>query len=1583
MAQNNTNVGKLLLVDPNPPGKGVVNPEDLFLYVKLTANSKSRSVIRNESGVEGGSVESDTNPNEVNFIATKLNDGSGDKVSYLTTDYTEIGGLGDANGNKDALLEGFGIDTINITYNASFVPQVKIKFIDIRGASLFDVIDKDNRESPYSMFFKMPYPTFQLTVKGYYGKPVRYCLHMLKWNSSFNASNGNFEIDADFVGYQGAFLSDIRVQDIIGVTNTKSGRERLNKLTIDDGKGGSTTTPTYAGFLNEISRLQIDLSDIKVSSDVSDELTSLNTISKMLNTLLTLVGNPIPNDGNTVESDTINAKKDNQVMYGSGISSDYFIKNKNLIPYRDLIIIRDSDYNRFKNVFLIKAYEAYQSYHKYVSSEKLPEKYKLKGFNFSNKIKGTSKIVEDGRQPSGIFRDVVNKLYDDKSNLFRIASDNSDYNPKELPDGFDKTIDIFLKRFIGDNDNIFKDETEVIVYDFTEMRNELKSLEIEVNIKRDSLKETYVTEINAELEKRLMVKPTMKNAMTVLLNNAQVLLEEIHSVAKEAEGYAKQRYNQLNTKTPTKDGDKVVYAFPDVYQNNQGENEQIWLGDITNINETFFPEIKFIENVINSYIKTSAEMQEVKDVIKNLDGTTKGNWIRINPLDKYSNPYAKISGSKPVPDNLYSTVIQRAMVLYGYSNVSNSKFNNYGVLEGGAASQSITLANNRKLAIRENFNSVEAIEFAIKNDLIEEDGGDYILKNTKLNNKFKLDGEKYLVGENASQYTNGSTILSENLSEKLKTDIDAILNNPKKYNINDGVFYVDNNYLCVHNISYLVWGKEGDIPDYITKPKESDPNSYKLDLQKIPQSLIDAQEWEESSPGAYDWTQQYIDESNDWQSKLMKKILDLVQFTDVETIVRKYIEIGKDDENPKYYKKSKIIKFPLLYVVWAGLFESSGKEFKRFANRWVEDNATSFISFYQTIIAKERVTNHETNVETILNFFKEEVDVIVTTPFVGDEVKIPKTKLETYLGKFKSGYEKITEIKEEKKSEDYQKQSESTNNSSLKLVMYNNFKNLFDKWLGGTTDGRVYNDCSGGDGDLKDSFKFINSKWDDIGDKAACNLSSLVSLSKDTSLNLYLYISKILRDSNFLFQILPSYINFKNGDDVESMFKPITDVSEYNNDTSPTYVCIFTNSNSKVLQISDKETDFHYSNDALNFDFNEGNRDNSADTGDRLVAFRVAFGSQNQSIFTSVSLNQNENSPTGEYYKQLANLVDRRGKTQSVFQGNDLYDLFSTRSYKCGVTSLGNMNIQPLMMFQLDNVAFFRGAYQILSVEHSISPNHMETKFSGLRQSSYTIPVIEDATSYMNIDLNEVDNSFNMLSKDIRRNISAYGNIATVNPTETFNIELLSPVNLAVISGRRDEGDTDFFKGLSSVMKKWFKPFGLVTNSQVCIFLAQCLHESGGFQYYTEKISKEKANANYGGRFGNDEEGDGYKYRGRGFKQITFKANYATLEESKGANISVEDETAGSLFAEITTKSNEQLDELFNIKNDIGIERSLVSALIFWKNNISNMNLNKGDIPTLVEVTKKVNGGYNGVDDRVRRFVKVLERFRLNGVYDG
>ncbi len=243
--------------------------EDLFIYVNLKAVTRSRSVILNDSG-KGPSIESDDDPNgnEVNFIATKIDytsDGSvaNKGVSYATTDYTEIGGLSLDKENYGGVVEGFGIKSINITYNSSLVPQVDITFTDLRGASLFDIIDADNRKSPYSLFFKMPYPVFNLTVKGYYGKPVTYCLHMLKWSSQFNSDDGNFEINAKFVGFQSAFLSDIKMQQVIGAVNTEEGKNRLSGTTITNKDGKESPTPSISDFLNDISKIEIDVESIK------------------------------------------------------------------------------------------------------------------------------------------------------------------------------------------------------------------------------------------------------------------------------------------------------------------------------------------------------------------------------------------------------------------------------------------------------------------------------------------------------------------------------------------------------------------------------------------------------------------------------------------------------------------------------------------------------------------------------------------------------------------------------------------------------------------------------------------------------------------------------------------------------------------------------------------------------------------------------------------------------------------------------------------------------------------------------------------------------------------------------------------------------------------------------------------------------------------------------------------------------------------------------------------------------------------------------------------------------------------------
>ena len=300
MASNEPKVednGFLKLVDPNPPGREVIPVEDLFIYVKLTARSKARC------GVGGDETE-------VNFIATKIDYASERKpekgnISYATTDFTEIGGLS-IDQNKQGTLEGFGIKSIDITYNASLVPQVNITFIDLRGASLFDVIDSDNRESPYSIFFKLPYPVFELTVKGYYGQPVTYCLHMLDWNSQFNGSDGNFEITAKFVGFQSAFLTDIKLQHVLGVIDgTNEGLKRLSGTTITNFEGEKVTTPKLSDFLNNISKVDIDIASLQTNSTGFDELKKLNSIKSVLGSLRSYVGAPI-----TMETKNVNDEKD-------------------------------------------------------------------------------------------------------------------------------------------------------------------------------------------------------------------------------------------------------------------------------------------------------------------------------------------------------------------------------------------------------------------------------------------------------------------------------------------------------------------------------------------------------------------------------------------------------------------------------------------------------------------------------------------------------------------------------------------------------------------------------------------------------------------------------------------------------------------------------------------------------------------------------------------------------------------------------------------------------------------------------------------------------------------------------------------------------------------------------------------------------------------------------------------------------------------------------------------------------------------------------------------------------------------------
>jgi len=169
------------------------------------------------------------------------------------------------------------------------------------------------------------------------------------------------------------------------------------------------------------------------------------------------------------------------------------------------------------------------------------------------------------------------------------------------------------------------------------------------------------------------------------------------------------------------------------------------------------------------------------------------------------------------------------------------------------------------------------------------------------------------------------------------------------------------------------------------------------------------------------------------------------------------------------------------------------------------------------------------------------------------------------------------------------------------------------------------------------------------------------------------------------------------------------------------------------------------------------------------------------------------------------------------------------------------------------------------------------------------------------------------------------------------------------------------------------KKFNITTPLRLAHFLAQCGHESGGFKAVNENLNysakglkgtfakyfkevglaesyernpQKIANRVYGGRMGNGNEstGEGFKFRGRGYIQLTGKENYTNFAKFIGED----------------TVSNPDL---------VATKYPLASAAFFFNSNGLWSICDKGaDITTVTAVTKRVNGGTNGLPDRIKHF---------------
>jgi hypothetical protein len=113
-------------------------------------------------------------------------------------------------------------------------------------------------------------------------------------------------------------------------------------------------------------------------------------------------------------------------------------------------------------------------------------------------------------------------------------------------------------------------------------------------------------------------------------------------------------------------------------------------------------------------------------------------------------------------------------------------------------------------------------------------------------------------------------------------------------------------------------------------------------------------------------------------------------------------------------------------------------------------------------------------------------------------------------------------------------------------------------------------------------------------------------------------------------------------------------------------------------------------------------------------------------------LDQNEFTETDESLQVTDMIASKGTENNRTLAGQNIYNVYSVRSYKAEVEMLGNAMIQPMMHFQLNNIPMFHGGYLITRVKHNIKPNHMTT-FTGVRVRYPKTKLLDGAEFYMSM----------------------------------------------------------------------------------------------------------------------------------------------------------------------------------------------------------------------------------------------------------
>jgi hypothetical protein len=594
----------LIYIDPNSTidSQGNISPrniqaEKLIMYANLEADLVPRTtLVANENVNTLTTVAKGT----LNFL--KNQDGAD-----LDTSWTNAFLNSEEKKNEEGKQSGeffqsdksgqtFGIDNIRISIKGfNSIPTVEITFVDVRGKTLFE----SPQNSPYKAFFHIPWPIFYLTVKGFYGKAIRYRLHLVKFTSKFNETTGNFEVNTSFVGSTYAWLSDISLQGVLVAPylfpNESTKKTRINEIL---GLEQETIKKSSKGY--EI--LKTVYNEYKLKGLIPEDfpvktLKEVMTISNNLDTLL--------------EKQIFDQVVDFKIFAGlKQFENDLDSFEQGVIGWGKKYLESEPEV----------------SLNRTTSDPQNPIQYFL-----IKRIPRTSREDIDGPDKEDTFEHLL-KFYGDKIRKSQLLSD---IIQKGQPKLINKTGTVFTTSSLGigkvaemgkyiDNTN---HQSKFIGIAIQQLLDDVREIRRIFEEQRDKLQQevqTKMNEIVRDKKKGFGFEPTIRSLFAIILSNAEVLIRLMKDVHKKAFDQAETRKKIVERYSKESEGDSI-YPWPELKATIKGkENTIIYPGDpefqtlLGSENAQRWPEVAFLESYIGITTNKVDSLAEKEGGINNI-----------------------------------------------------------------------------------------------------------------------------------------------------------------------------------------------------------------------------------------------------------------------------------------------------------------------------------------------------------------------------------------------------------------------------------------------------------------------------------------------------------------------------------------------------------------------------------------------------------------------------------------------------------------------------------------------------------------------------------------------------------------------------------------------------------------------------------------------------------------------------------------------------------------------------------------------------------------------------------------------------